>query len=115
MLASCAAYNSILTDLNAVGDERPRNACALLNINARHKHAVYDLCPGSDRGACEQDGILYLAVDLAALCDESAVDIGVRPDIMRKGISVFRVNLPGGIIEIQLIILVQEIHIGFPQ
>ena len=57
----------------------------------------------------------YLTFNNTALCDECFVDLCVWSDVLRKRRSVFRVDLPCWIVQIQLISGINEVHICFPE
>ena len=62
VLAVSMSYDSILVDLNSIGNECTCHNCALAYFHTRHQYTVNDLGTCTNSGPCEQYGILDLSV-----------------------------------------------------
>ena len=115
MFAVGAAHYCVFADLHAVGYKSSLDNRAGFHFHAGHQDAVDNLGAFTYCRTGKEYGVGNFAFYDTALSDECLVDLGVRSDILRKGRCIFRVDLPGGIVQVKLVVAVQKIHICFPE
>ena len=115
MLAVRTADNRLATNLHSVCNQDALYHCSLFHNCSRHKNAVNHFCALSNLCSGKQHRILYFTLYDTALGDKCAFYICILRNVLRKRRNILRINLPCTVVQIQTVLLVQKIHVRFPQ
>ena len=110
----CTADNRILSDLYVVRDKGACYDCTFFYFHTRHQYTVNNLCSRCYFCSCKQDRVLNQTIHDTSLCDKCSLYTRLRTDILWQRIGILGIDLPGTVGKIQCIVLIQQIHIGFP-
>ncbi len=91
------------------------NTHVLADLHFRHDDRFRDDAAFADFDAVEQDGTIDFAVDGAAFVNHAVLELGVRGDVLRGLVRVPRVDAPFRIVQVQFRIVVEQVHVRFPQ
>ena len=115
ILAVSAADNSISADVYTIRYDTSGNGRAFFDLSAGHKDGINDFGAMADICAREQDRAGDFPFDIAALGDIGDVHLRVRTDVLRLFRSVFGVNDPAVVVQVEFVGFGKKIHIGFPE
>lgn len=105
-------HRAAITDNNiAVGDDMTERSLGQ-NASAFHDDAVIDLGALFNHNVAEQDGVLYLALDAAAVGDEAVLYVGFIAVIGRSLVLDAGQDRTGALEYLVADILVEHVHVG---
>ena len=115
MLAVLMADFLAGTDDNVIRNDAAGNNGILADMRTRHDYTVDDFRAFIDNTVGSEHGILNIAHYNSALCDIAVFNFSFRTDILRKRIDIFCIDLPVRIGQIKLIVVIEQVHVSFPE